>query len=1091
MTDQVQETKPKKRSRRRRFGIWMLLSIGFLAGLLLLAGLSLTGRSLTAPDWVAEQAVRRVNKNLPAGRISLGRLALDVDDRGVPHILLRDLGIFDARGAEVARLNDVGARFSLAALLRGELQPEVLRLSGAQMTLRRREDGQFDLSLGTGTGASGTLPGVLDLLDQAFATEPLSRVDQITAEALTITVEDGRSGRIWSVTDGKLQIQPLQDNLDVSLSFEVFNGTEELAQTVIGIRTDRTSSAASLGAAFQNAAAADIALQSPALSFLGLLDAPISGALRADFSTAGELGGLAGTLEIGAGAVQPTPQTRPVRFDAGKAYFRFDPRLNKLLFSEVSVQTGDASASATGHAYLRDFQDGWPSALLAQFSLSNLVIQPKEVFAEPVEFSNGAVDFRLRLNPFSMEIGQVVLAKNGEKLIGNGTVTAAGTGWDVAADLEVNAVAHDRLLALWPVSLVPNTREWIGNHVKAGLLSNIRAAIRLAPERPARVAIGYHFNDANVRYIKTLPEIQGASGYSSIEGNSFSLVVESGTVLAPQGGAIDVAGTTLKIPDTAINPARLEVALHGKSTTTAALSLLNEPPFRIFRKSAYTADITKGRADFAAQIGLDLKQRIEIADIDYQVQAELSNIVSDKLVAGRVLTADRLALRASPKDLVITGPVRLGQVAADMEWVQKLGEGQAGRSTVTGTVALSQTFIDEFGIGLPKGSVSGQGVGEFALILEHEQAPRFSLSSDMNRIGLRIPALGWSKPRNATGKFVAEGRLGQRPAVDRLELSAAGLNASGGSVTLAPDGQFKSASFSRVTTGRWLDAPVTLTSRGRGAVPAVTVRGGSIDIRRTSFGSGSGGGRSGGGPIRLALDRLIVSEGISLTSFQGEFNGAKGFSGRFTGRVNGNSQVSGQTVSESKGIAIRIQSDNAGGVLRDAGVLTTARGGQMDMTLRPQGSDGVYNGRLTVANTRVIGAPALTELLSAISIVGLLDQLGGPGISFTNVQADFRLSPRAITLTKSSAVGPSLGISLDGVYDLTNSRMDMQGVISPVYFLNGIGQIFSRRGEGLFGFTFRLAGSATSPRVRVNPLSILTPGMFREIFRKPPPKPNQ
>ena len=52
MNDQVQEPKPKKLSRRRRFGIWMLLSIGFLAGLLLLAGLSLTGRSLTAPDWV-------------------------------------------------------------------------------------------------------------------------------------------------------------------------------------------------------------------------------------------------------------------------------------------------------------------------------------------------------------------------------------------------------------------------------------------------------------------------------------------------------------------------------------------------------------------------------------------------------------------------------------------------------------------------------------------------------------------------------------------------------------------------------------------------------------------------------------------------------------------------------------------------------------------------------------------------------------------------------------------------------------------------------------------------------------------------------
>ena len=78
---------------------------------------------------------------------------------------------------------------------------------------------------------------------------------------------------------------------------------------------------------------------------------------------------------------------------------------------------------------------------------------------------------------------------------------------------------------------------------------------------------------------------------------------------------------------------------------------------------------------------------------------------------------------------------------------------------------------------------------------------------------------------------------------------------------------------------------------------------------------------------------------------------------------------------------------------------------------------------------------------------------------------------------------------MDGIYDLTTSLMDMQGVISPVYFLNAIGQAVStRRGEGLFGFNFRLTGSADKPRVRVNPLSILTPGIFRDIFRRPAPK---
>jgi hypothetical protein len=56
--------------------------------------------------------------------------------------------------------------------------------------------------------------------------------------------------------------------------------------------------------------------------------------------------------------------------------------------------------------------------------------------------------------------------------------------------------------------------------------------------------------------------------------------------------------------------------------------------------------------------------------------------------------------------------------------------------------------------------------------------------------------------------------------------------------------------------------------------------------------------------------------------------------------------------------------------------------------------------------------------------------------------------------------------------------------------VNGIfGAIFSPRREGLFGFSYRLTGSAESPDVAVNPLSILTPGIFREIFRQEPPPP--
>ena len=134
-----------------------------------------------------------------------------------------------------------------------------------------------------------------------------------------------------------------------------------------------------------------------------------------------------------------------------------------------------------------------------------------------------------------------------------------------------------------------------------------------------------------------------------------------------------------------------------------------------------------------------------------------------------------------------------------------------------------------------------------------------------------------------------------------------------------------------------------------------------------------------------------------------------------------------------------------------------------------------------------MGAPVLAGLLNAVSVVGLIDELQGAGILFDTMEARFDLSPDRVVIREGSAVGASLGISMDGLYDIATKRIDMQGVVSPIYLVNGIGQLFTRRGEGLFGFAYRMTGAQDEARVEVNPLSILTPGMFRDIFRRPLP----
>jgi hypothetical protein len=213
-----------------------------------------------------------------------------------------------------------------------------------------------------------------------------------------------------------------------------------------------------------------------------------------------------------------------------------------------------------------------------------------------------------------------------------------------------------------------------------------------------------------------------------------------------------------------------------------------------------------------------------------------------------------------------------------------------------------------------------------------------------------------------------------------------------------------------------------------------------------------------------------------------------GFNGTFNGSVNGAAPVTGTAVPTRNGTAVRIQSADAGRVMKAAGLFASARGGVLDLTLIPRAQPGEYDGDATIQHIRVNYGSVMADLLSAISVIGLIDQLAGDGIVFDRAEAQFHLTPTAIDIEKGSAIGASMGVSLEGLYHSDTTELDMRGVVSPIYLLNGIGSVLTRKGEGLFGFAYRLNGTAAKPDVSVNPLSILTPGMFRDLFRAPAPK---
>lgn len=1067
--------------RARRVSVWTMRIVLILGASAAIAVIMLLGQRLHATDRLRAQLEARIDENLGGLRIRFGDVQFALSDDWRPRLRLVDVDLFDADNRPILHLSDARIGLALPALLRGRIQPRRIELSGAMATLRRAGDGAVELSFGGAVRPAGQAAGIAQLIetvDRRLSAPQLARLDTVTMDNLTLRYEDPAQGRAWTLDGGNLRLARADGDLHLSAVFSLLSGRDYASTLELNYRSRIGETEAEFGASVRDIPAEDIGAQNLALAWLKLLQAPISGALRGSIDGAGRLGPLSATLQIGAGAVQPHSGARPIPFDGARSYFSYDPDDRLLRFSELSVVSPWGSVSAEGQAQLNGDDARRLSDMVGQFTLSGLRVNPPGQYPQPLHLQAAGLDFRLSLDPFRLTLGRLTITDQGDVIRAQGELGAGQQGWRLALDGQIDRLTPDRLKALWPAALAPKPRAWVAENLTGGLIEDADFALRLVPGQKPDIYLDFDFADARVTFMDSMPQLSGAAGHATLLDRRFALTATAGRILAEQGGAVEVAGTSFIVPDTAIKldtPAVVE--MRGSGPVTAVLSLLNRPPLQVLKGTPLPVDMASGNLTASGRLELPLKIGTTLDDMVLRAEGRVNAAQSAVLVPDHLAVAPELSVAVDNAQVVLSGAVSIDGVPAEIRWRQPIGRDVSRASRLEGTVELSPQLIRTFAIGLPPGSVSGQGQGRFTLDLAPGQPPELALTSDLRGVGLALAELGWSKPAAAGGRLQIDATLGDATRIERLEIEAAGFKASG-RVVNRPGGGLDRALFSSVQIGGWLDATVEMIGRDD-RPPDIRILDGTLDLRRARFGGGNGTGEA----LQVSLARLQVTDGIALTGFRGEFTTTGGLDGRFSARLNGGTEVEGTVAPRNGRSAVRVTSFDAGGVFRDAGIVSHARGGAFAMTLLPTQEEGRFDGSLKVSNTRIKDAPTMAALLNAVSVVGLLNELAGDGIPFSDVEGRFRLDPTQLTLLEGSAVGPSIGLSMDGVYDLGSGNLGMRGVISPVYILNSVGSLLTRKGEGLFGFSYTLTGPAATPRVQVNPLSALVPGMFREMFR--------
>ncbi len=1086
------------------------------AGLLLfvpllgLGGLAVFGSQVPLPVWAIAKIENRLNGDINAQtanlRISIQSVTLSFSRHLAPELTLSGTRLRSGAQAPLIALPQTKIILSRLGLLRGKFHLNDLRMSGANMAITRDGDGQFDVALSS--GASLGLSQIFAASDRFFTSEIGAGLRQITIENIGLSVQDIRSNQRWALVDGVLNITHRDGAIaaDFGLSMAAQNGQSaagKRGRVDISLASDLGGNIAQISMRLSGISTKDLAQQFAPLAFISVLDAPITGQVVTTLSPQG-LSALQARLSLGAGVLAPdfvpaaadmpasTPASQPLAFQSAQLDLSYDPALGRLMMNDVQLTSPMLTLRGGGYAEpLRadgsqikgHFGGEWPSAFDLRFRLDALEMAKSDVFDAPVQFTSGRAEMQLNLAPFSVTIRNAALGTSSSQIAFEGNFAAQAQGWQSDLNVQIDQISAKQLLAIWPKTYIKGTRDWFQRNMHAARFFDLSLAVDRPAQKAATLSAGFHFDGMLATAMRGLPPISGGAGYGAIAGNQFTIVLQKGRTTPPRGGELDLSGSTFSIPDMRQIPAKGQLTLHSQGALAATLSLIDQPPFRFISKAGREVNFAQGRAKLITQITMPLQRRITWPDISLQSAGVISNFSSEDLAPGHLVTAPKLDVWVTKDDLRIGGAGQISAIPFTGEYLQSFGPN--GAASVTGQAALSDANLRVFGVKLPQGSVTGEGMAQVRIDFARRQPAQLRLVSDLQGIALEIGAIGYRKPAKMAGNLRAEIALSSPPQITVLALQAGELRAQG-SVRMNARGQFQRAVFSDLRLGALFSGEAIFAAQGEKGGLAIEVPKGSLDMR--DFPPASGRNSLGAAmPLSLRLASLRLSDTINLTGFEGDILAqAAGLSGTFTAKLSDGPSLSGQVSPSASGTVIRVFSPDAGAALALAGVYGAARGGQMNLVLTPQDRPGHYVGDIEMQGLRVQSSSILAELLNAISVVGLLEQLAGPGILFNSVTGDFLLTPKGVELREGVATGGALGVTMQGTYHIEDRDMQMQGVISPIYLINGLGAVMSKRGEGVLGFNYTLRGRADAPQVRVNPLSVLLPGFLRNILKLPP-----
>lgn len=1107
------------RSARRRSLDWALRRAGSAAsGLMLLAllgggalALRLAAGPVSLGD-LAEYAAQQVSAEMDGRSIEIQDLVFDVSRKGLPPGLrIRNLVMRDEGGEVIARAPEVAVRVHLLDLLRGVVSPTRIVVSGLSLTVTRDADGAVHGGMAMQGGALPPPPpgapaalGAVGMLQEAETiTAAMSRLQLVEGRDLRLTYHDAQIGRGWIAEGMQMRVRRDGDALVGELMAAQPGATAPwlrlLARRAPADDGGPDETAVSLTLA--GATGAEVAAAFPPLAALGAVSAPLTGRFSGVIDDSGAVQQMTARLSAGAGRVRGLTG-EGARLDGAQVDLTLEAGADRLVIDKAVIAGGLGALQLTGVGTLRRDAEGRGVGAALSLSVAELALTEEAGFAEPMAFGPGRLAGEVSFDARVFRLAEAVIEAPGLSLRATGGVALDDDGW--TADLRASAIAPIAAATLapnWPRGLAPGGRNWVAEHIVGGTIDTLDVSARFAGGA-ASADLDFTFSDTSATVLDGMPPLAGAAGAGrvtipAVGPGRFDISVAAAQVTPPGGAAIALDGSSFAIPDVAADIPVGEITLIAEGALADILTLIDQPPLELISKLGADLGAVGGRGAGTTTLRLPLLNDVAMSEITLSSVAELTDLSLVVPGLGLPAAARTAALTVDDARLTLKTEAVVDGQRVNVAWEETFSPPPGAAPTAldlsgaVGPGTLARLGVEALRID------EGAGWARAQIAIPRAGAAELSVELTFDKAAMAIPAIGWTKAAGAAARAAAAGTMGGGAlTLSRLSVDAPGLAVEGRLSADLAGGGLGAARLSRIALDGIAEGALDYSTGADGA--NIRFDGPFLDFAAL-FDAAGDMPDTGDDPrpftIGARVDRLTIADGMILHGAQAD--AAQDADGAITARISGNAAGGAPVAADWRrpapggGSRLRLTADDAGAALRDLGLFEDGRGGALvlDVDLSAAGRAGPVKGAAVIEGMQLSSDGALVRALAAASLFGVVERAGTGGLTFDRIEAPFIIENQVVRLDDALARGASLGITLGGVWNRRTDVVDMRGVLSPAYAINGalnrvpiVGALLGGEGEGLFGVTFTVTGTADDPKVVANPLSALTPGVLRGVF---------